>query len=118
MLAKKPVHTAARSVGTGRSLEWCCLATEELVHIGFRGALKPGWSLHRTPAARNVHLILTLSVGPNQVDISYVTSHNGERNKGLVSRICPQILLCKKKILITSKCRHMHEVLNVDEIKN
>jgi hypothetical protein len=30
----------------------------------------------------------------------------------------PQILLYKKKIPITSKYRHMHEVLNVDEIKN
>jgi hypothetical protein len=30
----------------------------------------------------------------------------------------PQIPLCKKKILITSKCRHMHRVLNIDEIKN
>jgi hypothetical protein len=36
----------------------------------------------------------------------------------LVSRICPQISLCKKKILITSKCRHMHGVLDIDEIKN
>jgi hypothetical protein len=30
----------------------------------------------------------------------------------------PQIPLCKKKIPITSKCQHMHGVLNVDEIKN
>jgi hypothetical protein len=30
----------------------------------------------------------------------------------------PQISLCKKKILITSKCRHMHVVLNIDEITN
>jgi hypothetical protein len=29
-----------------------------------------------------------------------------------------QIPLCKKKIHITSKCRHMYGVLNVDEIKN
>jgi hypothetical protein len=32
------------------------------------------------------------------------------------SQIQPQISLCKKKILITSKYRHMHGVLNVDEI--
>jgi hypothetical protein len=30
----------------------------------------------------------------------------------------PQILLCKKKISIASKCRHMHVVLNIDEITN
>jgi hypothetical protein len=34
------------------------------------------------------------------------------------SQILPQISLCKNKIHITSKCRHMHGVLNVDEIKN
>jgi hypothetical protein len=32
------------------------------------------------------------------------------------SQIQPQISLCKKKIPITSKYRHMHGVLNVDEI--
>jgi hypothetical protein len=32
------------------------------------------------------------------------------------SQIQPQILLCKKKIPITSKYRHMYGVLNVDEI--
>jgi hypothetical protein len=37
---------------------------------------------------------------------------------GLVTKFSSQILLCKKKILITSKCRHMYGVLNVDEIKN
>jgi hypothetical protein len=35
-----------------------------------------------------------------------------------VTKFPSQILLCKKKILITSKCRHMYGVLNVDEIKN
>jgi hypothetical protein len=34
------------------------------------------------------------------------------------SQFLPQIPLCKKKISITSKCRHMYGVLNVDEIKN
>jgi hypothetical protein len=34
------------------------------------------------------------------------------------SQIFSQILLCKKKIPVTSKCRHIYEVLNVDEIKN
>jgi hypothetical protein len=37
---------------------------------------------------------------------------------GLDPKFHPQILLCKKKIPITSKCRHMHVVLNIDEIKN
>jgi hypothetical protein len=36
----------------------------------------------------------------------------------LVSNFNPQIILCKKKIPITSKYQHMHGVLNVDEIKN
>jgi hypothetical protein len=37
---------------------------------------------------------------------------------GLVTNFNPQIPLCKKKIPITSKCRHMYGVLNVDEVKN
>jgi hypothetical protein len=36
----------------------------------------------------------------------------------LVPKFYSQILLSKKKILITSKCRHMYVVLNVDGIKN
>jgi hypothetical protein len=36
----------------------------------------------------------------------------------LVPRFHSQILLCKKKIPVTSKWWHMHGVLNVDEIKN
>jgi hypothetical protein len=36
----------------------------------------------------------------------------------LDAKFQPQIPLCKKKIPILSKCRHMHGVLNVDEIKN
>jgi hypothetical protein len=36
----------------------------------------------------------------------------------LDAKFQPQISMCKKKIPITSKCRHMHGVLNVDEIKN
>jgi hypothetical protein len=36
----------------------------------------------------------------------------------LDAKFQPQIPLCKKKIPITSKCRHMYGVLNVDEIKN
>jgi hypothetical protein len=36
----------------------------------------------------------------------------------LVSKVCHQILLCKNKILIISKCRHIYGVLNVDEIKS
>jgi hypothetical protein len=38
--------------------------------------------------------------------------------QGLDIKIHPQILLCKKKIPVTLKYRHMHVVLNVDEIKN
>jgi hypothetical protein len=33
-------------------------------------------------------------------------------------QIHPQIPLCKRRFSITSKYRHMHEILNVDEIKN
>jgi hypothetical protein len=36
----------------------------------------------------------------------------------LVFNFNPEIPLCKKKILIISKCWHMYGVLNVDEIKN
>jgi hypothetical protein len=36
----------------------------------------------------------------------------------LVHKFFSQILLCKKKIPITSKYRHMYVVLNVDKIKN
>jgi alpha/beta superfamily hydrolase len=36
----------------------------------------------------------------------------------LDTKVCHQILLCKKKIFITLKYRHIHRVLNVDEIKN
>jgi hypothetical protein len=36
----------------------------------------------------------------------------------LVTPILLQILLCKRRFSVTSKCRQMHEVLNVDEIKN
>jgi hypothetical protein len=32
--------------------------------------------------------------------------------------VCHQISQSKKKILVTSKCRHMYRVLNVDKIKN
>jgi hypothetical protein len=39
-------------------------------------------------------------------------------DKGLVYQIHPQIPLCKKKISITLKCRHIYGVLNIDEIKN
>jgi hypothetical protein len=34
------------------------------------------------------------------------------------SQFEPQISLCKKKIHITLKYRHMHRVLHVDKIKN
>jgi hypothetical protein len=34
------------------------------------------------------------------------------------SQVYHQILLCKKKISIPSKCRHMYGVLNIDEIDN
>jgi hypothetical protein len=30
----------------------------------------------------------------------------------------PKFYYAKRRISITSKCRHMHEVLNVDKIKN
>jgi hypothetical protein len=36
----------------------------------------------------------------------------------LDTKFASQIPLCKKKITITSKCRHMYGVQNVDEIKN
>jgi hypothetical protein len=36
----------------------------------------------------------------------------------LVSQIHFKLYYAKRRFLITSKCRHMHEVLNVDEIKN
>jgi hypothetical protein len=38
------------------------------------------------------------------------------RYMGLDAKFHPQILLCKKRIPITSKYRHVHGVLNVDEI--
>jgi hypothetical protein len=45
------------------------------------------------------------------------TCSSGSNTEPLFSsQIQPQIPLCKKKITITSKYRHMHEVLNVDEI--
>jgi hypothetical protein len=44
--------------------------------------------------------------------------HQGSETLGpcLVPKFNLQISLCKKKIPITSKCRHMHGVLNVDKI--
>jgi hypothetical protein len=54
------------------------------------------------------------------------TSRTGRTRttRGTATRACldtkftSQIPLCKKKIPITSKCRHMHGVQNGDEIKN
>jgi hypothetical protein len=37
---------------------------------------------------------------------------------GLVPQIHPKFHYAKRRFSITSKCRHMHRVLNVDEIKN
>jgi hypothetical protein len=36
----------------------------------------------------------------------------------LDSKYFPKFYYGKRRFLIPSKCRHMHEVLNVDEIEN
>jgi hypothetical protein len=36
----------------------------------------------------------------------------------LVPNFSPKFYYAKRRFFVTSKCRHMHEVLNVDEIKN
>jgi hypothetical protein len=37
---------------------------------------------------------------------------------GLVPNFSPKFHYAKRRFSVTSKCRHMYEVLNVDEIKN
>jgi hypothetical protein len=60
--------------------------------------------------------IVYLGHPPASTDVS--SEPEGFSAIGHDHKVCHQIPLCKKKIPITSKYWHMHEVLNVDEIKN
>jgi hypothetical protein len=44
--------------------------------------------------------------------------HTVKHIKRLVLQILPKFYYAKKRFPVTSKCRQIHEVLNVDEIKN
>jgi hypothetical protein len=46
------------------------------------------------------------------------TSESFQPRPCLDAKCSPKFHYIKRRFLITSKCRHMHGILNVDEIKN
>jgi hypothetical protein len=95
-----------------------------LIHVGFPASLPQEASSLTMKVFSLLHFFkmnmvaVTSDVMAWQRTLVFVVQVLLEVEPCLVSRICPQISLCKKKILITSKCRHMHGVLDIDEIKN